>query len=326
VRSARLSAVCDIVEQRAISTASKWGAKTYYTDLDDMLRKERLQFLSVCTPPLTHTKIVCSAMDSGVNVVSEKPLAMTVKEVEQIAETARRGTSKLTMICNMLYKPAVARARSLFTSLKQEPTYVEVSFLKRPDDPLSADRSHWCHKLPGGAFAEVLIHAIYLARSFVGDLPVRGIHTDKLGELDWMRYDELNVFTASSEKMADIHLSFNSPQYHAIIDLYGRDNAVRADLNTNDVFLLRDRHKRFARKGAEALKQATTALENAVRIFPEALVFHMNRYQTPHEVCIRAFVDSIANGTPPPVSFEDLHSLIRTQETITTLIDEHKRS
>lgn len=66
----------------------------------------------------------------------------------------------------------------------------------------------------------------------------------------------------------------------------------------SDVFLMRDRDKRFARKGAEVFKQATTVLKNTVSIFPEALSFHMNSYESPHEACIRRFVDSIANGSP----------------------------
>jgi predicted dehydrogenase len=316
----KLVAVCDEIEQKAEVAARRWSARSYYGDVETMLRKEQLQFLSVCTPPLAHTDIVCKALESGVNVICEKPLAMKTREVERMMAKASAGTAKLTMICNELYNPAVIRARRVLEWLHQQPNRVEFQMLRSPNDKLSF-REHWSHNLPGGVFGEMMIHGIYVIRHFLGDLAVQSVRVDKRNEHGSMKHDELRASLRSGEKHGEIHISFNSPQHQVIMDLYGEKNSVRADLFTSDVFFLRNSDARYTAKAAEAMTQASVAMGNAVGIMRDAASYHLGRLRSSHEGNIRAFVDSVLNGTPPPLSLEDMHALVNTQEQITGLID-----
>lgn len=321
LRGVKLVAVCDEVEEKAAVVAKRWEVRSYYTDLETMLRKEQLRFLSVCTPPLTHTDIVCIALESGVNVICEKPLAMATKEVDRMKEKLNVRNAKLGMICNQVYNPAVIKAQRIFESLQQQPKRVDIQVLKPPSDKHSL-RQHWCHSLPGGAFSEFLIHPLYLVRHFLGDLALTSIELHK-SEHEWMKYNELQVSLGRAERQARIRTSFNSLRHHFIMDLYGEKNAVRVDLSARDVFLLRRDDLRYLPFLNEAVMQVSVALGNTFRLLEDVASHHLGRIHSSHEANIRLFVDSVLYERPQPLSMEDMRALVNTQEEVIGLIDSY---
>ena len=48
-----------------------------------MFAKEQLDAVSICTVPSTHREIVLEALNAGINVLCEKPLAISVAEARE---------------------------------------------------------------------------------------------------------------------------------------------------------------------------------------------------------------------------------------------------
>ena len=324
VRQARVTAVCDTIEERAARVAEAWDVPSHYTDLETMIRHEKLEYLSICTPPNSHVEAVSEAIAAGVNVVVEKPLAMTVKEVEQIGQVSKGSTARLMVVSNLLFAPAAARANHVLESLRQQPVSVDVQFFKESDDNFISDSTHWCHKLPGGIFGEILFHPLYLIRFFLGDLQIKAVYVERIGKHDWMPYDELTVFLGSLQSQARIRISCNSLRYRSFLDLYGQKNAIRAELKTNDTYMFRDPDKRWTAKGFEVLRQNFMSLESGLRLVPDAALFHLGVHHTTHELNIKAFVDNHASVKSRVLTLEDAYKITQLQEEITTLIDKHR--
>ena len=78
-----LVAICDLDEGRANEKALEHGIKAY-TDLGEMLAEANLDWLHVCTPVATHVPLAIQAIEAGVPVLIEKPVAETVEEVEEL--------------------------------------------------------------------------------------------------------------------------------------------------------------------------------------------------------------------------------------------------
>jgi predicted dehydrogenase len=105
-------AVADVDEQRAGDLAARCGA-TPYTDFRQMIDRERLDAVSVLTPPAFHREISETALAAGVHVLSEKPLATTAADGQAMAEAAKRsGRLLLVAQCHRFHEP-VRRARAL---------------------------------------------------------------------------------------------------------------------------------------------------------------------------------------------------------------------
>ncbi len=59
------------------------GARLY-TDVDELLDKEALDFCDICTPPFTHRALIEKVASRGLHILCEKPLAPTIDEADQI--------------------------------------------------------------------------------------------------------------------------------------------------------------------------------------------------------------------------------------------------
>jgi myo-inositol 2-dehydrogenase / D-chiro-inositol 1-dehydrogenase len=93
---AELAAVCDIDRERAETLVAGTGARTYL-DWRDLLDREDLGALIVCTPPGLHREPVTEALSHGLPVYLEKPIARTLEDAAQIVAAAE-GTGTVCAV------------------------------------------------------------------------------------------------------------------------------------------------------------------------------------------------------------------------------------
>lgn len=80
-------AVADVFEERACSTARKFGLKRYFTSLDDMLENgSDLDSIAIFTQRHLHGPMIIKALQMGKHVYSAVPIGCTVDEIRQIIE------------------------------------------------------------------------------------------------------------------------------------------------------------------------------------------------------------------------------------------------
>src|SRR5689334_17050218 len=84
---AELAAVCDIDLERAGALAAGTGARTY-SDWRDLLDREDLGALIVCTPPRSHRDPAVAALSHRLPVYLEKPIARTLEDAAEIVAAA----------------------------------------------------------------------------------------------------------------------------------------------------------------------------------------------------------------------------------------------
>jgi len=82
-----------------------------YDDYRRMLAGERLDLVSVCVPTLLHHDVALAAIDSGVAVLVEKPIAATLDEGQAIARAAERAGVPLMIGHVERFNPAVTEAK-----------------------------------------------------------------------------------------------------------------------------------------------------------------------------------------------------------------------
>lgn len=92
-----LTAFCDINEQRLKEKGEKYGVTHLYTDVEEMVKAEKLDAVSVCTWNCAHAKCSIAALNAGIHVLCEKPMAMNAKEAEEMMAAAEKS-GKLLMV------------------------------------------------------------------------------------------------------------------------------------------------------------------------------------------------------------------------------------
>ena len=78
--------------RRQVAAASLAAAR-WYDSSDELLARERLDFVDICTPPSSHGPLVCRALQRGLHVLCEKPLVVTRDELDRVTASRNCTTS-----------------------------------------------------------------------------------------------------------------------------------------------------------------------------------------------------------------------------------------
>lgn len=88
----RLVAACDIDKDRLEDFGNTWGVKSLYTDIKKMLAKEKIDILSICTPPASHYPVLKEAAKFPLKAIfCEKPIADNVAEGAKMAALCKKN-------------------------------------------------------------------------------------------------------------------------------------------------------------------------------------------------------------------------------------------
>src|SRR3954465_9962839 len=83
-----MTVVCGRTASATEAAARKLGWGNWTTDWRDVLDRDDVQVVDICTPGDSHAEIATAALEAGKHVLCEKPLANTVAEAEQMTEVA----------------------------------------------------------------------------------------------------------------------------------------------------------------------------------------------------------------------------------------------
>ncbi len=107
-------ACADIVEENARAFAEMFGVPRIYTSHREMLDKEELDIVSVCTWPHLHAPLVIDAAESGVKAIHcEKPMADTWGAAKQMAEECEKRGVRLTFNHQRRFGAPFRKAKAL---------------------------------------------------------------------------------------------------------------------------------------------------------------------------------------------------------------------
>ncbi|HET7768520.1 MAG TPA: Gfo/Idh/MocA family oxidoreductase [Chloroflexota bacterium] len=101
-----IAAIADVVPGRAqeFIDALELASATAFEDHRKAL-ETKLDGVSVCTPNVAHHRVSIDALEAGVNVLTEKPMAVTLEQAIEMAQTAKRTGKLLSVGFQPRYDP-----------------------------------------------------------------------------------------------------------------------------------------------------------------------------------------------------------------------------
>jgi predicted dehydrogenase len=111
-----MTALCGRDAGAVAAAAARMGWSSTETDWKDMITRNDVHLVDVCTPGDVHAEIAIAALEAGKHVLCEKPLANTVAEAEAMvaaAESAARRGVRSMVAFNYRRVPALALARRI---------------------------------------------------------------------------------------------------------------------------------------------------------------------------------------------------------------------
>lgn len=103
---ARLAAICGRDGNRAAEVARKYGFPQVFTDYREMIRTANLDAVVVSTPDDLHYPMTMAALEAGLHVLCEKPLALNAAQAKEMYETAEAtGVKHMVLFTNRWLPP-----------------------------------------------------------------------------------------------------------------------------------------------------------------------------------------------------------------------------
>lgn len=169
-------AVCDLIPENMEAVLEKNGLKEdtsikRYTDYKKMIEEVQPELVGIATESGVHAEIALYCIDQGIHVIIEKPMAMSMKDAEEIIRRSEEKQVKVSACHQNRFNVAVQETRKAleegrFGKLSHGSIHVRWNRGKAYYDQ-APWRGTW--KQDGGALMNQCIHGIDLLRWMMGD-------------------------------------------------------------------------------------------------------------------------------------------------------------
>lgn len=269
----------------AVHQGKKHGFAKASTDLQVVLDDEAVNALVIATQHNLHAQQVIACLSAGKQVFVEKPLALTLNELESIdsAWRAAKGYCRLMVGYNRRFSPLIVTMKSLLDKVAGPKTFI----LTMNAGNIPAD--HWTQdrEAGGGRIVGEACHYIDLLRFLVG-APISGFTATSLGA-----GPEVDI----TEDKASITLSFED----------GSMGTVHYFANGGKAFP-KERIEAFGGNGVLQLDNFKSLRGFGWRGFKSQRLWRQDKGQ---KACAAAFVESIRSGLPAPIPYEEIIEVAR---------------
>jgi myo-inositol 2-dehydrogenase / D-chiro-inositol 1-dehydrogenase len=246
----------------------------------------------VTTPNTLHVDPVLKCLEKNVNVFCEKPMAISLREAEQIKEARAKSKGIYNLGMNMRYGYVFKRVKQLIDSGEVTPYMVNVKLNRGEllNPPWTADP-----KATGGFLYETPIHLFDICRYLFGE--VATVKCEARQSISQSEFDDFAVLLTFDSGtigtfVTSAHAGWSYPFQR--LEIYGKYSTTTVE----------DMEKVIHAPG---LKRGTE--ENDFKQVP-----FEDKWGYVEED--RLFVDAILNGTKPPVTAEDGYLLSRLLDGI----------
>ena len=169
-----LAAVCDVntdnAEMAAAEAEKLLGVRPQaFTDMEQMVRQvPGIEAVDVVTDPSVHHRVVCQALDLGLHVLVEKPLAITVRACQQILDAAERNGRIVSVAENFRRDPSARIVRHLLDSGAIGTPYMGLYHSLGAGNAIFI--TPWRHRRElGGFILDMAVHFTHMIRYQLGD-------------------------------------------------------------------------------------------------------------------------------------------------------------
>lgn len=170
----RLTAVCDIVEERARSAGEAHDVP-WFTDLNEMLKTASCDIVAVCTPSGLHSPHGIAAARAGKHVLSEKPMATSLSAADALVDACDAAGVRLFVVKQNRLNPPIQLLRRAIEKGRFGRIFMANVTVRwqRPQEYYDAAPWRGTWEFDGGAIMNQASHYVDLIQWLVG--PVESV-------------------------------------------------------------------------------------------------------------------------------------------------------
>ena len=178
IEDVRLVAVCDQQADRAQDAKIQFGADKAYTDAEEMVATEDLDFVDIVTTPASHRSLVELVARYGRHAICQKPLAPSLEDARAMVEACKAASVTFMVHENFRWQGIIQRARQFIDAGQiGDPFFAQISFRTGynvyPNQPYLATDERL-------VLYDMGVHIFDLVRFFMGEVLSLYAHTHQV--------------------------------------------------------------------------------------------------------------------------------------------------
>lgn len=118
----QLVGVTDLNLDKCKAIAEKFGARVFKS-FDELIRSDLVDTVCIATPHPLHHDMAIAAMRAGKHVLTEKPIAVTVKEADEMAAVAEETGRRLGVVFQQRFRTVILKAKEMLSNGVVGPIY-----------------------------------------------------------------------------------------------------------------------------------------------------------------------------------------------------------
>ena len=232
--SVEIVAVMDVVDQNREKSRELLPQAKFYTDLDQLLANERVEFADICAPPHTHAGFIEQCLRRKVHILCEKPLTQAASLVEPLVNAIREANVVFLPCHQYRYSPLWMSIRDIITSgALGKVTLAQFNVFRMHADSGTAawnpewrtDKSH----SGGGILADTGTHYFYLTQFLFGVPRKISSVLKTLKHFNYPVEDTAIVVLEFEDKIVQLNLTWASGSRANSIWIAGTEGALSYD-------------------------------------------------------------------------------------------------
>jgi predicted dehydrogenase/nucleoside-diphosphate-sugar epimerase len=167
----KICAVVDTNNEAAQTLAERCGGVTCFETLDEAIASKTFDVAHVLTPPSTHWNIANRLLEVGLDVLLEKPMAVSTDECDLLLKAASQSGAKIGVNQNFVFDAAFSKLVDFIESGRAGKLNSVTCIYSMPLRQLSGGQfGHWMFRQPRNLLLEQAIHPLSQILTLIGSI------------------------------------------------------------------------------------------------------------------------------------------------------------
>lgn len=324
---AQIVGIVDKDGRKANACAEKYRIKGIFSSVSALVQQAVPEVVHIVTPPETHFSIAKKAIESGCNVLVEKPLALNLQEAEELYDLAERYNVKLCTMHNHFFDPCMAGVHERVKSgdfgriINVESYYGLNTQIPAFRDYPAPNVLPWLYTMPGGVYHDFMAHPLYVMLEYTGKPADIKVMQKTFGTLSHDIPDELRILINGEKAFGTLTFSFATKPHLHFARIYGTEMTAEVDFNTmTHVMHPVSSLPKAAQKATYNLSESAQLFTASVSNVANFIRGRLKPYQGLQKL-IHQFYDSIQGKEEIPVTKQQALLVIETMDEIWKQLD-----
>lgn len=297
---ASLQAICSMDPDQLDNLQQEWNIPHTYNSYEEMVNSGEIDAVVICSPSGLHVEQIKMGLEAGLHVFSEKPIALNLKDAEEISTIIDMYPEQKFMLGFMRrFDPAYATAKKMINEGKIGEAYLVRCYSLDPNHAIEGFIEFSRNSPSGGIFMDLSIHDYDLSRWLLDSEPLKVWSIGgnfKYPEI--ADFDDVEVATSMVQFENDKIGMFLSSRscihgYHVETEIIGTEGILRI--------------------GKEPIKNDITIL-NENGVVEECFEGFVERFEIAYLEELKYFVNCITEDITPSINAQDGIESIRLAE------------